>query len=68
MVEVFKTNVQERAAATLVAALHWHLPSCRINFDLEDCDRILRVEGKSVLHGAVIELLNTYGYDCCILE
>ena len=51
MVEVFKTNVYEPCQSImLVRILYNYFPDHRINFDLEDCDRILRVEGKRHAH------------------
>ena len=48
VVEVFKTNVSTISDANIVMKnLRMHFPSFRINFDLNDCDRILRVEGKA---------------------
>lgn len=45
MVEVFKTNVvDEEAAAELLQGLQSLLPLATINFDLQDCDKILRVK------------------------
>jgi hypothetical protein len=47
VVEIFKTNVQEVSKAEeIVGALHRHFPANRFNFDLSDCDRILRAESK----------------------
>lgn len=34
----------------------------KINFDLEDCDRILRVEAESISYQTIIELLNKNGF------
>ena len=49
MVEVFKTNVEEIVQAKkIIELLLEHFPGNRINFDLHDCDKILRVEGKSL--------------------
>jgi hypothetical protein len=45
VVEVFKTNVQDRYHATvLIDQIHNAFENYRANFDLEDCDRILRVQ------------------------
>jgi hypothetical protein len=45
MVEVFKTDVNDRAtAARIISDLNQAYPSSRVNFDLEDCDNILRIE------------------------
>ncbi len=69
MVEVFSTNVQEfDQSHTLVRQLLAHFPKSKINFDLDDCDKILRVEGESVLPVKIVEVLNANGYNCNILE
>jgi hypothetical protein len=45
-VEILRTNVHSEADATiLVQLLQSKFPGCEINFDLEDCDRILRIAG-----------------------
>jgi len=68
MVEVFKTNVQHKELAEqLVSALQDRIDFCKINFDLEDCDKILRVECKQVCVETVIEILNTHGLQCEVL-
>ena len=44
MVEVFKTNViSPHHAGLLVRRIQDTFPACRANFDLQDCDHILRV-------------------------
>jgi hypothetical protein len=49
MVEVFKTNIQcVKAAIVLKEILSKELPDIQINFDLDDCDKILRTEGEIV--------------------
>ena len=46
-VEVFRTSVETRTEADRMAALlSKEFPGARINFDLDDCDRILRIETK----------------------
>jgi hypothetical protein len=68
MVEVFKTNVQHNShAASLLSILSEQFPLFKINFDLEDCDRILRVEGENVSPVQIIELLNSSGHKCEVL-
>jgi hypothetical protein len=48
MVEVFKTNVEETAQGVkIVDLLLEHFPNNKINFDLHNCDKMLRVEGTS---------------------
>lgn len=69
MIEVFKTNVQtENDAHHLVALLLQHFPGSRINFDLQDCDRVLRVEGKEFSVEKVMRLMKETGFCCSILD
>lgn len=69
MVEVFKTNVEEVTQSKIILdVLGKTFPSFALNFDLEDCDRILRVEGENILPLKIIAILNTNGYECEILE
>lgn len=69
MVEVFKTNVHEVEKSKMITLkLLEHFPDNKINFDLEDCDKILRVEGENILPGKIIELLNDKGYFCEVLS
>ncbi|ACU63197.1 hypothetical protein [Chitinophaga pinensis] len=71
MVEVFKTTVNSRTnALLLLEQIHNTYSSYRANFDLEDCDRILRVE---CISGKVdelwlIRLLQKAGFDAAVLE
>jgi hypothetical protein len=67
-IEVFKTNVGEPQAKKLIDLLLRHFPGSRINFDLEDCDRILRVEGKNISTEKVSHLLKTSNCLCEVLE
>lgn len=42
---VFKTNVYKKSdAGKIVKLLNKELPNTKANFDLDDCDKILRVE------------------------
>ena len=69
MIEVFKTDVHEQQQAIgLAAVLSFHFPICKINFDLEDCDRILRIEGDYIAAHKVVSLLNERGHECTVLE
>jgi hypothetical protein len=69
MVEVFKTNVQRISQAKkIVALLLEHFPDNRINFDLHDCDKVLRIEGKNFEVQHIIMLVNENGFICNVLE
>ena len=68
MIEVFKTNVQHRELAEQLASiLYERFAFSKINFDLEDCDKILRVEGKQICVENIIETLGTRGLQCEVL-
>jgi hypothetical protein len=69
MVEVFKTNVQEFSQAQkLVALLRRHFPDSKINFDLDDCDKVLRVEGSNLRIEKVMTLVMEKGFLCAVLD
>ena len=69
MVEVFKTNVQRKAQSEiLLCALAEAFPAFKINFDLSDCDKVLRVEGHNIDNGEIIRLLNRESFLCETLQ
>ena len=67
-VEIFKTNVtSHQDAGSLVSKLCMLFPGSRINFDLHDCDHILRVEAKIVHIDQIISALTEKGFSCEVL-
>ena len=69
MIEVFKTNVQKASQANkLIALLRQYFPDSKINFDLKDCDKILRVEGVNFMVEKIMMLVNEKGFVCKVLE
>ena len=69
MIELVRTNVEIPGEAALLAGkLAETLPGSRINFDLDDCDRILRIEAVSVQPEDIRRLLSMAGYLCERLE
>jgi len=65
MVEVFKTNISERFYADmLIEQIHKTFTGYKANFDLEDCDRILRVKSSTgyIPTAPLIKLLNDFGF------
>ncbi|MBA2498673.1 MAG: hypothetical protein H0V30_03005 [Chitinophagaceae bacterium] len=69
MVEVFKTNVNDaELAQQLIHKLLNYFSFFRVNFDLDDCDKILRVEGETILPEKVIELVLDHGCFCQVLD
>lgn len=68
-VEVFKTNVGDNTQAEqLRALLLQHFPGSEIHFDLDDCDKVLRIEGGNFITGKVMTLVNANGFACSVLE
>jgi hypothetical protein len=69
VVEVFKTNVLENGQSKKVLDLlskNW--PTSKINFDLSDCDKILRVEGDQIEVEKIVLLVNACGFTCELLN
>ena len=68
-VEVFMTNVQDVSQANyLIKMIIKIFPHYLVNFDLEDCDKILRVESDTIDSNAIIRLLSSNNVWCEILE
>jgi hypothetical protein len=70
MIEVFKTNIAKKQEAGIIEnELLKILPGAGINFDLEDCDRVLRVESAHQNFDArhVIALVAKMGFECQVL-
>jgi hypothetical protein len=69
MVEVYKTNVQNRVVADeIIRDLHKAMPGSVINFDLEDCDKVLRIAHDTIPHSLIEESLSSKGYLCEVLQ
>lgn len=69
MIEVFKTDVtDEWKAKEIKELLLERFPGSRINFDLHDCDRILRIEGTDFSSEHIIMLVENQGIVCSILD
>ena len=67
---VFKTSVTtSRKVGEVKPLLDKLLHQCeKWNFDLEDCDHILRVEAVSVQAAVIMENLRQAGFACVELE
>ena len=69
MVEVFKTNVQKKTQSKmLLCVLSEAFPSFKINFDLSDCDKVLRVEGDNMEASRIMILVKEHGFQCEVLD
>lgn len=70
MVEIFKTNVKsKKLAGKIIAALKTQLPAFNCNFDLDDCDRILRVQstGCPVECKKIIRIVKSHDIEIALL-
>jgi hypothetical protein len=71
MVEIFKTNVtNERLASRVLKTLRAGLPCYHFNFDLEDCDRILRAQsaGEPIENARVIKIVKDCRVEISLFE
>ncbi len=69
MVYVFKTSVKfKKQVKDLAPVLNNRLSKTAWNFDLEDCDKIFRVESDTDVSAKVISLFSQKGYMCKELD
>jgi hypothetical protein len=62
IITIYKTSVTKK---TEVRALKAQLdPLGKWNFDLDDCDKILRIESEANIETKAIDLLAEYGFIC----
>ncbi|MEQ8361873.1 MAG: hypothetical protein RIF39_00795 [Cyclobacteriaceae bacterium] len=68
-VEIFKTNVNnKRAAHKAIFLLSQDSPEYEINFDLDDCDNVLRVMGRHVDVQRILKRMKGLGYRCEVIN
>ena len=69
MILVFKTSVNtKKKVKSLSPFLNNLLQISHWNFDLDDCDYILRVESQINVSEQIIRLLNDKGFECTELD
>ena len=69
MIEIFKTNIDKSGLSKiLIKKLLLHYPESSINFDHDDCDHVLRVEGDDICAEKIITLIIADGYRCEVLD
>lgn len=69
IIEVFRTNViSENIADNIIKEIKTFFPDINVNFDLEDCDNILRMVAPTYqdIYNASMIVIN-YGYICEVL-
>lgn len=65
MVEVYKTNItKQKKAKQIIEKLQQKFSDYKINFDLEDCDNILRVESTTgqIDHEVLVQIISNDGF------
>lgn len=69
MIEVFKTNIENKKQAGLVLyILHRKFREYTANVDLDDCDRILRVKSSGRIQAAsLIQVVSALGFHAEVL-
>ncbi len=66
---VFKTDVTSKKKISKVSPLLASFPAIQQwNFDLDDCDKVLRVVTTGLRPGLVESLLRTAGFNCQVLD
>ena len=69
MIFVFKTSVKTKThIQKLKQPINNIVPNATWNFDLEDCDNILRIESEENIVLKIKNLLNSYNFSCEELE
>ena len=69
MIFVFKTSVKTKMQMkTLKPHIDKILPNAKWNFDLEDIDKILRIDSDENIVLMIVDLLNIHCYSCEELE
>jgi len=64
MIEVFKTTVKKKKIADLIVKqIENELQNAAVNFDLADCDRILRINCKDFDLEKVEEIIKNHGFE-----
>lgn len=65
ILEIFRTNVSSaKQAEVLLKSLQLILSDCIMNFDLEDVDKILRIEAHRDVTHQVVRLVTAKGFLC----
>ena len=66
---VFKTNVTSKKKVSKVSTLLTSFPTIQQwNFDLDDCDKVLRIVATNLKPDFVESLLNAAGFKCQVLD
>lgn len=69
MVEVFKTDVNDSNESWSIGfVLSKEFLGSKINFDLSDCDKVLRIESQQTINiEKVLAIMSGLGYECQVM-
>lgn len=69
MVEVFKTDVTDKNESWSIGfVLSKEFSGSKINFDLSDCDKVLRIESPQQINvDKVLSIVKGLGYRCQVM-
>lgn len=70
-VRIFTTNIEcVKDVAVVIKALNEIYPQFIVNLDLEDCDRILRIESQNevIYASKIIKVVKEKGFECTIFK
>jgi hypothetical protein len=62
---MFRKKTQSKKLLSILAEA---FPSLKINFDLSDCDKVLRVEGDDMEASRIMKLVKEHGFNCEVFE
>jgi hypothetical protein len=69
MIYVFKTSIKTKnEVKKLKPHIEEILPNAKWNLDLQDCDKILRIDSEENIVSKIIDLLTTHQFYCEELE
>lgn len=70
MIEIFRTNItRQKDANKILNKIHSAFPGFEANFDLDDCDHILRIKSRGtwICHATIITLIESFGFRSQVL-
>lgn len=69
IIEVFKTTISSKQIGQkIVDTINDLFPGSKTNIDFDDCDKILRIEGRHFEVNTIVQLVVDSGYHCEVLE
>lgn len=64
-IEIYKTNIYtETDACRVIEMVKTKFPEAKVNCDLQDCDKVLRIEGFYLNSQLIIDIVKKNGFLC----